>query len=156
MAHILVIDDDETYRAILREFIEEKGHAVFEAESADQGVQIFLSEKIDLVISDLMMPVKSGMDLLRELRNVNSKVLFIMVTGFPTVSAATTAMREGAYDFLVKPMDMNQLNAVMTRALGTIELRSNLSTMRGMNVALLFSIPFWILAGILVRIFLLR
>ena len=84
------------------------------------------------------------------------KVLVIMVTGYPTVDTATSAIKEGAYDFLVKPVDVNQLDAVMHRALSTIELRSNLSTMRGMNVALYLSIPFWILVGILVKVFLFR
>jgi DNA-binding NtrC family response regulator len=156
MARVLVIDDDSSYRMVLRGFIEENGHTVLEAENADDGMKVFLEEKIDLVISDLMMPVKSGMDLLRELRGIQPKVLFIMVTGFPTVDTATAAIKEGAYDFLVKPVDMNQLAAVMKRALSTIELRSNLSTMRGLNVALLLSIPVWILIGILIRIFLSR
>jgi DNA-binding NtrC family response regulator len=156
MARILVIDDDADYRSVLRAFIEEKGHTVIEARSADEGLSIFLEDKIDLVVSDLMMPVKSGLDLLRELRQIQSDALLIMVTGFPTVELATAAIKDGAYDFLVKPVDMNQLTAVMTRALKTIDLRSNLSAMRGMNVALLISIPFWILAGILARVFLFR
>jgi DNA-binding NtrC family response regulator len=156
MARILVIDDDSGYRTILRSFIEEKGHTVLEADGADAGLKIFMEEKVDLVISDLIMPEKSGMDLLRQLRNINPKVLFIMVTGYPAVDTATSAIREGAYDYIAKPVDMNQLTAVMQRALSTIELRSNLSTMRGVNVALLISIPFWIIVGILVRALLLR
>ncbi len=156
MARVLVIDDDESYRMVLRGFIEENGHTALEAENADVGTKVFLEEKIDLVISDLMMPNKSGLDLLRELRVIQPKVLFIMVTGYPTVDTATAAIKEGAYDFLVKPVDMNQLAAVMKRALSTIELRTNLSTMRGMNVALLLSIPVWILIGVLIRIFLLH
>lgn len=154
MARILIIDDDENYRMILRSFIEEKGHVVLEADNANDGIGIFLREKVDLVISDLMMPVKSGLDLLRELKQTDPKVLFIMVTGYPTVDAAASAIKEGAYDFLVKPVDIHQLAAVMNRALATIELRTNLSTMRGMNVALLVSIPFWIIVGIVVRMLL--
>jgi DNA-binding NtrC family response regulator len=151
MARILVIDDDASYRALLREFIEGKGHTVMEAENADTGTAIFTNEKVDLVISDLVMPVKSGMDLLHELKQINPKVLFIMVTGFPGVESATEAAKGGAYDYLVKPVEMSQLAAVMNRALATVELRSNLSTMRGLNVALLVSIPFWIILGVVIR-----
>jgi two-component system response regulator AtoC len=154
VAHILVIDDDATYRSILREFIEKAGHTVTEAENADEGVQVFLHEKIDLVISDLMMPVKSGMDLLQELRGINPKVLFILVTGYPTIDAATEAIKAGAYDFLVKPIEMNQLTFVMKRALSTLELKSNLSTIRGVNVALFISVPLWILVGYMVKVLL--
>jgi len=156
MARILVIDDDENYRAVLRGFIEEKGHTVLEASGADEGLKVFSEEKIDLVVSDMMMPVKSGLDLLHALKQIQPKVLFIMVTGFPTLEIATRAMRDGAYDFLAKPVEMNQLAAVMHRALSTVELRSNLSAMRGLNVALLVSIPIWILIGILLRVFLAR
>lgn len=156
MATILVIDDDAGYRAILRSFIEEKGHSVIEAEGADQGLRAFSGGKIDLVISDLMMPNKSGLELLQELKRLQSKVLFIMVTGFPTADMANAALKAGAYDFLAKPVEMTQLAAVMTRALATIEMKARLSTLRGVNVALLVSIPFWILIGIAVRIFLLR
>jgi DNA-binding NtrC family response regulator len=151
MARILVIDDDASYRTLLREFIEDKGHTVMEAEPADAGTAIFLREKIDLVISDLMMPVKSGMVLLHELKQFNPKVLFIMVTGFPGVESAIEAGKEGAYDYLVKPVEMSQLATVMNRALATVELRSNLSTMHGLNVALLVSIPFWIILGVVIR-----
>ena len=156
MARILVIDDDSSYRALLRQIIEEKGHTAIEAENADDGLGIFLREKIDLVVSDLMMPLKSGMELLHELRQINPKVLFIMVTAYPTLDTATKAIKEGAYDYLVKPVDMNQLAVVMNRALATLELRSNLTTMRGVNIALLVSIPFWIVLGILVRMLLAR
>jgi DNA-binding NtrC family response regulator len=156
MARILVIDDDTSYRTLLREFVEEKGHTAFEAENADDGLRIFLREKIDLVVSDLMMPVKSGLELLHELHQINPKVLFVMVTGYPTDDSATRAMNEGAYDYLIKPVDMQQLASVMNRALSTLELRSNLTAMRGLNVALLISIPFWIVLGILVRMLLAR
>lgn len=156
MARILVIDDDAAYRALLREFIEDKGHTVIEAENADEGTAVFLRETIDLVISDLMMPVKSGIDLLHELKRINPKVLFILVTGYPGVDTAIKAIRDGAYDYLAKPVEMNQLAAVMNRALSTLELRSNLTTMRGLNLALLLSIPFWIILGIVIRMMLMR
>ncbi|MCB1059525.1 MAG: response regulator [Calditrichaeota bacterium] len=149
MARILVIDDDHDYRSILREFIEGRGHTVLEAENASSGTDIFLREKIDLVVSDFMMPEKSGMELLSELKNIHPKVLFIMVTGFASLDTAKEAMRLGAYDLLSKPVDMDQLSSVMQRALSTIELQSNLSTVRGVNIALMLSIPLWLGVGYL-------
>lgn len=149
MARILVIDDDHDYRSILRQFIENRGHTVLEASSASAGADIFLREKIDLVVSDFMMPEKSGMELLSELKRIHPKVLFIMVTGFATLDTAKEAMRLGAYDILAKPVEMHQLTAVMQRALATIELQSNLSTVRGVNIALLLSIPLWLGLGYL-------
>lgn len=156
MGRILVIDDDASYRSILKEFIEDKGHTVLEAGSADAGMDIFLKEKIDLVVSDFMMPAKTGIDLLHELKRVNPKVLFVMVTGYPAFDSATHAIKEGAYDYLTKPVDRQQLATVMNRALATLELRTNLTTVRGLNLALIISIPFWIFLGIAVRKLLMR
>lgn len=154
MARILVIDDNEDFRQILLRFVESQGHTVFEAADADTGLQIFIEQKVDLVISDLMMPVKTGMDLLYELRKTNPKLLFIMVTGYPSEESAAQAAEAGAYDYLAKPLDMNQLKAVMQRALSAVELRSKLSAVRGLNIALWISIPIWVILGILIRIFL--
>ncbi|MBK6909921.1 MAG: response regulator [bacterium] len=156
MARILLIDDDDDYRGVLREFIETRGHTVLEAVSARDGMDIFLREKVDLVVSDFMMPEKSGLELLGELRNINPKVLFIMVTGFASLDTAKEAIRLGAYDLLPKPVDMDQLTAVMRRALATIELQSNLSTVRGVNFALLLAIPLWLGVGYLLFRFLSR
>jgi len=156
MARILLIDDDDAYRAILREFIEDRGHTVLEAVSARDGMDIFLREKVDLVVSDFMMPEKSGMELLTELRNIHPKVLFIMVTGFASVDTAKEAIKLGAYDILPKPVDIDQLSVVMRRALSTIELQSNLSTVRGVNFALLLAIPLWLLLGYMLFRFLSR
>jgi len=154
VARILVIDDDRDYRAILREFIESRGHTVLEAESARDGKEIFLKEKIDLVVSDFMMPEKSGMELLSELKAIHPKVLFIMVTGFATLETAKEAIRLGAYDILPKPVEVSQLTAVMQRSLATIELQSHLSAVRGVNYALLLSIPVWLGIGYLLFRFL--
>ncbi|MCB9357285.1 MAG: response regulator [Calditrichaeota bacterium] len=149
MARILLIDDDRDYRAVLREFIEARGHTVLEAESAREGTDIFLKEKVDLVVSDFMMPEKSGMELLTELKRIHPKVLFIMVTGFATLETTKEAIRLGAYDILPKPVEMDQLAVVMHRALSTIELQSHLSTVRGVNYALLLAIPLWLGVGYL-------
>lgn len=154
MARILVIDDDNSYRAILKEFIEDRGHTVLEAVSARDGMDIFLREKIDLVVSDFMMPEKNGIELLQELKSIHPKVLFILVTGYPSLEMAKEAMKCGAYDMLQKPVEMDQLSAVMHRALSTIELQANLSTVRGVNMALLVSIPLWLLVGFLLYRFL--
>ncbi|MFH1010340.1 MAG: response regulator [bacterium] len=147
MAGILIIDDDPTFREILREFIEAKSHTVFEAGDADEGLRVYFSEKIDLVISDLVMPEKDGLELLREMKMVRPDVLFILITGYPTIETNVQAMKEGAYDYLVKPIDMDQLTGVLNRALGTLEMKRSISTMKGMNLALLISIPLWLILG---------
>lgn len=154
MAGILVIDDDSNYRELLRELVEDKGHTVYEAGNAHEGMQIYLSEKTDLVISDLVMPEKDGLELLKEMKMVRPDTLFIMITGYPTVESAVQAMKEGAYDYLMKPVEQDQLTGVMNRALGTLELKRSVATMRGMNIALLISIPVWLILGAILTLIL--
>jgi len=154
MSNILIIDDDPDYREVLCGFVEAKGDTPYEAGSADEGMQTFLTEKIDLVISDLVMPDKDGLEFLKEMKMIRADTLFIMVTGFPEVETAVKAMKEGAYDYLMKPVDKNQLTSVLNRALGALELRRSLSAMKGINTALLMSIPVWlVLGGLLFWIF---
>ena len=147
MSNILIIDDDPDYREVLRGFVEAKGDTAYEAGSADEGMQTYLTEKIDLVISDLVMPDKDGLEFLKETKMIRADTLFIMVTGFPAVETAVQAMKEGAYDYLMKPVDKNQLTGVLNRALGAFELRRSLSAMKGVNAALLMSIPVWLVVG---------
>jgi DNA-binding NtrC family response regulator len=154
MAGILIIDDDPSFREILREFVEAKSHTVYEAGDADEGLRVFLTEKIDLVVSDLVMPERDGLELLREMRIVRPDVLFIMITGYPTVESNVQAMKEGAYDYLIKPLDMDQLTGVLNRALGTLEMKRSMATMKGMNLALLISIPIWLIVGAILALIL--
>jgi DNA-binding NtrC family response regulator len=149
MAGILVIDDDPDYREILRELVEAKGHTVLEAGGADEGMRVYLSERVDCVISDLMMPEKNGLELLKEMKMVRPDTLFIMITGYPTIETAVRAMKQGAYDYLMKPVEMDQLAGVLNRALGTLELKRSMATVRGMNIALLISIPVWLILGVI-------
>jgi len=154
VAGILIIDDDPDYRQILKEIVEAKGHTVYEAAGADEGMKVYLAERIDLVISDLVMPEKNGLELLKEMKIVRPDALFIIITGYPTVETTVQAIKEGAYDYLLKPVDTGHLTGVLNRALGALELKRSIATMKGMNTALLISIPIWLILGAIIALFL--
>ncbi|WP_298437030.1 sigma-54 dependent transcriptional regulator [Geobacter sp.] len=101
---ILLVEDDETFRAFLQTILEDDGHEVRTAGDGTRGLRLLRSETFDLVISDLKMPGKSGLELFRETRNDPAPPRFIFLTAFGKVEEAVAAMKEGAVDFLTKPL----------------------------------------------------
>jgi DNA-binding NtrC family response regulator len=114
---ILVVEDDETFRNFLRTVLEDDGHEVKTAEDGAKALRILRHENFDLVVSDLKMPGKSGLDLFRETRNDPAPPQFIFLTAFGRVEEAVAAMKEGAVDFLTKPLsDPDTLIALVNRS----------------------------------------
>ena len=111
--YILIIDDEVSLLKSLRKVFEKDGYAVFTATSATQGLEILRSEAVDLALCDLMMPGMSGVDFLKASKAIAPEVVVILITAFGTIERAVEAMREGAYDFITKPIKRaNLLNAV--------------------------------------------
>jgi DNA-binding NtrC family response regulator len=112
---ILLVEDDETFRSFLLTILEDDGHEIRMAENGEQGLRILRHENFDLVISDLKMPGKSGLELFRESRDDPDPPGFIFLTAFGRVDAAVAAMKEGAVDFLTKPLDDPETLLVLVR-----------------------------------------
>ncbi len=102
---ILLVEDDETFRSFLQLILEEAGHEVRSAADGLQGLSLLRRENFDLVISDLKMPGKSGLELFRETRHDPGPPQFIFLTAFGRVEEAVAAIKEGAADFLTKPLN---------------------------------------------------
>jgi two-component system sensor histidine kinase/response regulator len=116
-ANVLVIDDEEILRNSCKKILTEEGHVVRWAENGDQGLEVFKEFHPDLVLIDLKMPGKSGMEVLEELESEDPDVIKIVITGYPTVSSALDAMKKGAYDFIPKPFSPDELVLIVTRGL---------------------------------------
>ena len=115
---ILLVEDDETFRSFLRTILEDDGHEVKTAEDGVKGLRLLRQENFDLVISDLKMPGKGGLELFRETRNDPDPPQFIFLTAFGKVDEAVAAMKEGAVDFLTKPLaDPDTLLVLVNRAI---------------------------------------
>ena len=104
MARILVVDDEKSIRLTVSAFLRGDGHEVVSAEDAEQALQILHREPIDVVLSDIILPRFNGVELLKAIREAAPRVQVIMMTGEPTVSTATEALRAGALDYLSKPV----------------------------------------------------
>jgi two-component system response regulator PilR (NtrC family) len=116
-ARILVVDDEQSMQEFLEIFLRREGYDVVTAGDVDTAVAHLEADEIDLVITDMQMPEKTGLDLLLEAREVSPETIAIVVTAFGTTDSAITAMKEGAYDYLTKPFKVDELRIVIEKAL---------------------------------------
>ena len=116
-ARILVVDDEQSMREFLEIFLRREGYEVVTAADVDTAVLHLESDEVDLVITDMQMPEKTGLDLLLAAREVSPETILIVVTAFGTTDSAIAAMKEGAYDYLTKPFKVDELRIVIEKAL---------------------------------------
>jgi DNA-binding NtrC family response regulator len=122
-ATILIVEDDAIFRELLTTILDQAGYTVTTASDGGDGLRRLQRERFDLVLSDLKMPVRSGLDLFRATRSEPHAPLFIFITAFGRVDEAVAAIKEGAFDFLSKPLkDPASLLAIVRRALEQVEL----------------------------------
>jgi DNA-binding NtrC family response regulator len=119
---LLVVDDEKNIREGLADFLKMDGYTVETAADGDGGLKCFQKGDIDLVITDLKMPGLSGEELLKRIGSETPGIPVIVLTGHGTVENAVAAMRNGAYDFLTKPVNLDHLSLLVKRALQSREL----------------------------------
>ncbi len=104
---ILIVDDEATQRKVLSGFLKKQGYKIYEASSGNQAIEITSKNIIDLVITDFKMPDISGIEVLKLVRSINPEIAVIIMTAFGTIETAVEAMREGAYNYLTKPINLD-------------------------------------------------
>ena len=113
---ILVVDDDRTGRETLAEAVDEMGYEVASAAGGPEALDILRQREIDIILTDLKMPGMDGLELLARAKEVRPDVFVILVTAFATVDTAVAAMKAGAYDYVMKPIDLRKIRALLERA----------------------------------------
>jgi PAS domain S-box-containing protein len=114
---ILVIDDEPQILSIVSRFLKRLGYEVEKTDNGTSALQLLGEAPFDLVLSDLKMPHMDGLVILQKVKELYPDTLFIMMTAFATIDSTISALREGVYDFLTKPLDLNQLTSTVQRAL---------------------------------------
>ncbi|OPY80076.1 MAG: Transcriptional regulatory protein ZraR [Syntrophorhabdus sp. PtaU1.Bin153] len=146
---ILIVDDDEMIRKFLTDFFVDLEYDVVTADNGEDALRKFVPQAFDLVISDLVMPDMNGIELLKELITRDKTVLFFLITGYPTLETAVEAIKSGAYDYIVKPFNLEDLRIKVERAMMTRHLKGSLRKVSGILWALIISVPIWIILGII-------
>lgn len=116
-ARILIVDDEQSMREFLEIFFRRQDYDVATAASVDEALADIESKDFDLVISDIQMPGRTGIELLKILRKDFPDVLVIMITAFGTTETAIEAMKDGAYDYITKPFKVDEIRLVVEKAL---------------------------------------
>lgn len=120
--NVLVIDDETGIREGSARILKKMGVQVFTADRGEAGLEVLSKTAVSIVLLDLKMPGMDGIEVLQHIMAMNREILVIVITGFATVETAIEAMKKGAYDFIPKPFDPDQLRLVVNRALDKIRL----------------------------------
>ncbi len=130
MERILIVDDEAFIRENLERILEEDGYRPYSTDNGDDAVKEVGEEEIDLVLLDLNLGAKSGLDVLRAMREADPDVLVIIITGYGTVESAVEALKLGAYDYIKKPFKADAIRLIVRLALETQQLRREVRHLR--------------------------
>lgn len=138
MSNILLIEDEQAIRNVLKSILMDENPKwnVDEAENGAVGLEKIKEKEYDLIISDIKMPLKDGMEVLSEAMEYNPDLTMVMITGHGDVDLAVDAIKKGAYDFISKPPDLNKLLTTVRNALDRKSLMSSNKELKKENKAL--------------------
>ena len=118
---VLLVDDEEDFVESLAERLQLRNFEVKSALNGDDAIKLVSENEFDVIILDVKMPVKSGIETLKEIKNINQLSEVIMLTGHATVESAIQGMKLGAYDYIMKPTDTEELIKLVNKAYKIVE-----------------------------------
>jgi DNA-binding NtrC family response regulator len=127
---VLVVDDEKSILMLLDEALSQWGYQVTAANTASEALAALRTQVFDAALTDVRMPDMSGIDLLRELKKRDESTEVVIMTGYPTIASAVEALKEGAYDYLSKPLILDELRHLMQRLMERRFLRGEVQTLR--------------------------
>lgn len=128
--NILIVEDEELMRSILRQLLEGEGWQVFTADGAENALEIFSSNEIAVTLTDIKMSGMDGIELLDQIKTIDDEALVIIMTAYSSVDSAIAALRKGAYDYITKPFVNEDLLQTVRNAIRTKELKSENRALR--------------------------
>lgn len=130
MEKILIIDDEAFIRETLEKVLTSDGYTTFSCGTEEEALKVFADEDIDLVLLDLNLGTRSGLDVLRDLKELDPDILVIIITGYGTVESAVEALKLGAYDYIKKPFKADAIHLIVRLALETQHLKRTVKRLR--------------------------
>jgi two-component system, NtrC family, response regulator HydG len=127
---ILVVDDEESIRIMLRAVLEEEGYEIIEAADGPEAVKAVEQDPLDLILLDIRMTTMDGIETLTEIRKISPLVPVLMMTAYATVKTAVEALKAGAFEYLAKPLDIEELKILVQKALEYYRLREENLTLK--------------------------
>ena len=127
---ILIVDDEESVRDSLNNWFVEDGYQVEVAENARKALQLIESSQYDIILADIKMPGMDGLEMLRRIKALKQDAIVIVMTAFASVNTAVMALKDGAYDYVTKPFDPDDLSHLIRNASKQIELSQENETLK--------------------------
>lgn len=127
---ILVVEDDEMQRELISENLRQEGYQVVEAKNLSEALNLVVQHPVEIAVVDYKLGEESGLELIKELRKINPLITPVMVTAFASIETAVEAIRQGAYDYVVKPIDFQRFLLVLERARERFRLQREVAELR--------------------------
>ena len=128
---LIIVDDERIVRESLKHWFEEEGYIIDTAENGNEALQKFSVNKYDLALLDMKMPGMTGLELLKKIREIDENCVSILITAFASVPTAIQALKDGAYDYVTKPIDPDELNNIVKNALESVKLKTENKKLKG-------------------------
>lgn len=148
MENIMIVDDDEDMVQLMSETLNLWGYNTVVAKDGAEALEKLEEFPADLVLTDLKIPRMDGVSLLEQIKNVDDNTEVILFTGYPEVESAVEAMKKGAFDYLIKPVDLSVLKLKIEQGLVKRNVGISRSALKGLHWAMIISVPIWLLLGI--------
>ena len=129
-ANILIVEDDPLQRRLIKENLEQEDYAVFEASNGKEALNIIALHSIDIAVVDYKLDGETGINVIQEILEQNPLVTSIVVTAYGNIENAVDAIKKGAYDYIVKPIDFDKFLLAIERALERQKLKKEISSLK--------------------------
>ena len=133
-ARILIVEDERNQRILLRKILEKEGYTVRDAENGNEAIHSCQTEDIDILLLDQRLPDILGIEVLKQVKEINPTIPIIIITAFANIHDAVNAMKQGAFHYLTKPVDADELLLIMKKAFDNLTLkRENIELRRSLK-----------------------
>ncbi len=131
---VLIVDDERTLARSIKLFLRDQGYEAEVAEDGEAALKLLPEIRPDLVFLDVRLPKVSGIELFKKIREFDSRICVVLMTAYGSIEGAVEAMKLGAFDYLKKPIDLDELKILIERAHGNLRLRQEVSYYREREV----------------------
>ena len=124
LLNLLIVDDERSIRDGCREVAQSLGFTTYVADNAEHALRVIETASIDVLLLDLRLPGPGGLEILRDVKRKRPETVVVVITGYATVQSAVQAMKHGAYDYVTKPFNLEELRLLLERVVGHLQLAS--------------------------------
>ncbi|KAA3661388.1 MAG: response regulator [Calditrichaeota bacterium] len=149
MENILIVDDEKAILEMMAETVSRWGYNPIVAENGEVALEKIHNADIDLLLTDFRLPKHDGIELVREMKEVDPSTKAILFTGYSGLNNAIDAFKAGVSDYLVKPVDLAELRKKIDIQLSSRKVNNRFKTLKSLNWGMLISIPIWLVLGII-------